>query len=86
MLKIIPVVLLLPGISYAASMTNSIAGVGPGGSVKPYICIQNEGGTVTLPSLQDNPGMPMQHPAINTMRALHSVLGVAQAITPISAT
>ncbi|MCE3044800.1 glycoside hydrolase family 5 protein [Legionella sp. 16cNR16C] len=49
MLKIIPVVLLLPGISYAASMTNSIAGVGPGGSVKPYICIQNEGGTVTLP-------------------------------------
>ena len=38
----------IPGFTFAAQMTNSIEGVGPDKSVKPYICIQNNAGSVTL--------------------------------------
>ena len=34
--------------TFAASMTNDIQGVGPKGQIKPYICIQNNAGQVTL--------------------------------------
>jgi len=49
MSKYASLLLCLPSLALAANMTNDINGVGPGGSVKPYICIQNGGGTVTLP-------------------------------------
>ncbi|MBA2710373.1 MAG: cellulase family glycosylhydrolase [Tatlockia sp.] len=48
MLKITTLATLLPGLAFAATMTNDITGVGPNGSVKPYICIQNENEVVTL--------------------------------------
>ncbi|MBA3535457.1 MAG: cellulase family glycosylhydrolase [Tatlockia sp.] len=48
MLKLTAIATLLPGIAFAVSMTNDIDGVGPNGSVKPYICIQNENQVVTL--------------------------------------
>ena len=39
--------LMIPGLSWAANVTNSISGVGPDGSIKPYFCIQKNG-IVTL--------------------------------------
>lgn len=33
---------------FAAQMTNTITGVGPKGAIKPYICIQNSAGVVSL--------------------------------------
>ncbi|KTC81346.1 glycoside hydrolase family 5 protein [Legionella brunensis] len=48
MRKLTTMILLLPGTAISATMTNNIHGVGPNGSVKPYICIQNESGNVTL--------------------------------------
>ncbi|CDZ78902.1 Endoglucanase precursor [Legionella massiliensis] len=49
MQKLTALVALLPGITFAANMTNGITSVGPKGAVDTYICIQNSGGTVTLP-------------------------------------
>ncbi|KTD64320.1 cellulase family glycosylhydrolase [Legionella spiritensis] len=40
---------LLPALTFAATMSNHITGVGPNGNIKPYICIQNQAGTVALP-------------------------------------
>ncbi|MDP1603930.1 MAG: cellulase family glycosylhydrolase [Legionella sp.] len=48
MLKLTPLVAILPTLAFSASMTNDIKGVGPDGSTKPYICIQNQAGQVTL--------------------------------------
>jgi endoglucanase len=48
MLKLTAIATLLPGLAFAANMTNNIEGVGPKGSVKPYICIQNDKQAVTL--------------------------------------
>lgn len=48
MLKKTAFVLFLPSLAFSASMTNSITGVGPNGDTKPYICIQNQQGDVTL--------------------------------------
>ena len=42
------IILLIPGLCSAASITNAIGGVGPQGNVKPYICIQDQNGAVTL--------------------------------------
>lgn len=41
--------LFIPALAISANMTNSIYGVGPNGAIKPYICIQNQNGEVTLP-------------------------------------
>lgn len=46
MKKCIPLVFGIQGAVFAASITNNIDGVGPNGSIKPYICIQNQSGTV----------------------------------------
>lgn len=48
MLRYAPLLLTLPSLAFTASMTNNINGVGPGGAVKPWICIQNQAGAVTL--------------------------------------
>ena len=48
MIKLTPFLALLPSLTFGATMTNDIKGVGPDGSVKPYICIQNQSGKVTL--------------------------------------
>jgi endoglucanase len=42
--------------SYAANITNSIQGVGPNGAIRPFICIQNTNGQVTLPLAPDKSG------------------------------
>ncbi|OCH97040.1 hypothetical protein A8135_05245 [Legionella jamestowniensis] len=42
------ILFLLPGSLSAATMINAIEGVGPNRSVKPYICLQNKAGSVTL--------------------------------------
>lgn len=39
MFKTISLICFLPGFALAATLTNTIQGVGPNGSVKPYICI-----------------------------------------------
>jgi endoglucanase len=49
MLRLTPLLLTLPSLAFTATMTNNIKGVGPGGTTKPYICIQNQSGVVTLP-------------------------------------
>lgn len=43
-------------ISYAANVTNHIGGVGPDGSNKPYFCIQDSSGQVTLALAPDQSG------------------------------
>lgn len=53
----LPIFLLLfPGLSFSATMTNKIEGVGPNGAVKPYICIQNANGATTLKLAPDQSG------------------------------
>jgi endoglucanase len=47
-MKLLSVLLLIPNLVYGASLTNHISGVGPQGAVKPWICIQNQSGQVTL--------------------------------------
>lgn len=39
---------LVPTLLFSANITNAIEGVGPNGSVKPWLCIQNKAGAVTL--------------------------------------
>jgi endoglucanase len=47
--KLIPLLLfILPVLCFSAQITNNIQGVGPKGAIKPYICIQNGSGQVTL--------------------------------------
>ncbi|WED41813.1 glycoside hydrolase family 5 protein [Legionella cardiaca] len=48
MRKLIAMNLLLPTAVISATITNNIQGVGPQGSVKPYICIQDHSGNVNL--------------------------------------
>lgn len=48
MYKLLPIICVLPAISWAANISNQVEGVGPNHAVKPYICLQNQGGTVTL--------------------------------------
>ncbi|CEK10322.1 glycoside hydrolase family 5 protein [Legionella hackeliae] len=48
MLRPIVVFSLLSGTLSAATITNAVDGVGPNGSVKPYLCVQNQSGQVTL--------------------------------------
>lgn len=45
---ILSTVVLFPSVSLAANITNNIQGVGPDKAIKPYICIQNGSGNVTL--------------------------------------
>lgn len=40
---------LIPTLGIAANVTNQSGGVGPNGAIKPYFCIQNSSGKVTLP-------------------------------------
>ncbi|MDP3705272.1 MAG: cellulase family glycosylhydrolase [Legionellaceae bacterium] len=47
-IAILSTLILLPNFSFAANITNDIQGVGPSGSIKPYLCIQNSSGNVTL--------------------------------------
>ena len=39
-IKAMPLIFLLPGVAMATVLTNNIQGVGPNGSLKPYVCIQ----------------------------------------------
>ena len=39
---------LFSSCTFAAMMTNNINGVGPSGRIRPWICLQNQNGTVTL--------------------------------------
>ena len=48
MVKQFSLLFLLPSLSIAATMTNSIQGVGPNNAVKPFICVQNQNADVTL--------------------------------------
>lgn len=48
MSKLLAVMIFIPSLSYSAQMTNTILGVGPHGGVKPYLCVQNSTGQVTL--------------------------------------
>lgn len=48
MYKLTALATFLPGLVFAANLTNNVMGVGPKGAVKPYLCVQNQGGTVTL--------------------------------------
>ena len=54
--KLIALLFFLPGLTYGAQMTNNIQGVGPGGTVRPYICVQNSSGQVTLKLAPDQSG------------------------------
>ena len=47
LLNQITLALMIPSMAFAANITNQIAGVGPGGSIKPYFCIQNEAKEIT---------------------------------------
>jgi len=47
---------ILPFASISASLTNKIVGVGPNNAIKPYICIQNQQGAVTLSLAPDQSG------------------------------
>ncbi|MBA2652607.1 MAG: hypothetical protein H0U73_10130, partial [Tatlockia sp.] len=44
MLKLTALATLVPSLVFAVNITNDIAGVGPNGSIKPYICIQDDKG------------------------------------------
>ncbi|ARG97215.1 hypothetical protein B6N58_05815 [Legionella micdadei] len=46
--KLIAMISFIPALVFSATITNNITGVGPHGSIKPYICIQRSDGTVTL--------------------------------------
>ncbi|MBA2656055.1 MAG: cellulase family glycosylhydrolase [Tatlockia sp.] len=48
MIKFTALAILFPCLTFAASLTNDISGVGPNGAIKPYICIQNKAGNLTL--------------------------------------
>lgn len=48
MKRLLFLLLTLPGLANAATLTNAIQGVGPNKSVKPWICLQNGAGQVTL--------------------------------------
>ncbi|STX29213.1 Endoglucanase precursor [Legionella beliardensis] len=48
MVKIFTSFLFLPSLALAANMTNQIEGVGPQGKIRPWICIQNKLGNLTL--------------------------------------
>ncbi|KTD18893.1 Endoglucanase precursor [Legionella jordanis] len=39
---------VFPNLAFAASISNDIEGVGPNGLIRPYLCIQNQSGSVTL--------------------------------------
>jgi endoglucanase len=45
--KLIPI-FLLPSIAFSANISNDIQGVGPNSAVKPYVCIQDQQGQITL--------------------------------------
>lgn len=47
MKKLIFLLTLIPSLSFSVTLTNNIQGVGPQDSVKPYICFQNQQGTIT---------------------------------------
>ena len=62
MLKAIPFFFLLPWFALASSLTNNIQGVGPNGSIKPYICIQKN-------HLKIDPGMSVDVGVVNSVGA-----------------
>lgn len=53
MLKILCGFLLFPAMSFAFTLTNNIEGVGPGGLVKPYICIPKKQITIAPGETKD---------------------------------
>ncbi len=49
MIRILSIVCLIySGLNFAANISNKIQGIGPSGSIKPYVCVQNGSGEVTL--------------------------------------
>ena len=48
MYKFAVLLMSLPSLVFSAQMTNSIDGVGPKGTTRPYICLQNASGKVAL--------------------------------------
>ncbi|WP_347252326.1 cellulase family glycosylhydrolase [Legionella sp.] len=46
--KLMAMIPFLPALAFSAPITNNITGVGPSGSIKPYICIQKTDETVSL--------------------------------------
>ena len=50
------IIWVLATTSHAAMITNAIQGVGPNGSIRPYLCLQNADGAVTLALAPDQSG------------------------------
>ncbi len=46
--KLLALIFFLPSLSHGAQLTNNIQGVGLNGAVKPFLCVQNGSGQVTL--------------------------------------
>ncbi len=69
-LSLLVLIWVLAATSHAAIITNAIQGTGPNGIIRPYLCLQNADGVVTLALAPDQSGdanLASGHP--NSVRA-----------------